>query len=76
MQRSLEELDRKHSDRKSTLASAVNALARDETPVRTRDAADGEGSTLASTRSQNAAALNVAEALVRENRRERRSRCA
>ena len=50
--------------------------ARDETPVRSQEAVDGEGGTPASIRRQNAAALDAAEALVRENRLENPSRYA
>ena len=42
--------------------------------MRTRDAADGQGGTPTSVRRQNAAALNAAEALVRENRLAHHSR--
>ena len=52
------------------------ARARDETPVRSRDAVDDEGGTPTSARRQNAAALDAAEALVRENRLDVPSRYA
>lgn len=52
------------------------AHARDETPVRPRDAVDDEGGTPTSARRQNAAALDAAEVLVRENRQEVPSRYA
>jgi len=76
MRRALGELDQNTpiATRRSPRQCVANA--RDETPVRTRDAADDEGGTPASARRRNAAALDVAEALVRENWQENRSRYA
>ena len=76
MRRALGELDQNTpiATRRSPRQCVANA--RDETPVRTRDAADDEGGTPASARRRNTAALDVAEALVRENWQESRSRYA
>ena len=76
MRRALGELDQNTpiATRRSPRQCVLRA--RDETPVRTRDAADDEGGTPASARRRNAAALDVAEALVRENWQENRSRYA
>ena len=76
MRRALGELDQNTpiATRRSPRQCVLRA--RDETPVRTRDAADDEGGTPASTRRRNAAALDAAEALVLENWEENRSRYA
>jgi len=76
MRRALGELDQNTpiATRRSPRQCVLHA--RDETPVRTRDAADDEGGTPASTRRRNAAALDAAEALVFENWQENRSRYA
>ena len=76
MRRALGELDQNTPIATRRSPRQCELRARDETPVRTRDAADDEGGTPASTRRRNAAALDVAEALVRENWQENRSRYA
>ena len=74
MRRALGELDQNTPIANRRSSRQCSARARDETPVRTRDAADGQGGTPTSVRRQNAAALNAAEALVRENRLAHHSR--
>ena len=68
MRCALEELDQDIPIANRRSSRRWNARARDETPVRTRDAADGQGGTPTSVRRLDSAALNAAEALVRENR--------
>ena len=67
MRCALEELDQDIPIANRRSPRQCNARARDETPVRTRDA-DGQGGTPTSAMRLNAAALSAAEALVRENR--------
>ena len=67
MRRALGELDQNTPIANRRSSRQCSARACDETPVRTRDAADGQGDTPKSVRRLNAAALNAAEALVREN---------
>ena len=74
MRRALEELDQNTPIANRRSSRQCSARARDETPVRTREAADGQGGTPTSVRRQNAAALNAAGALVRENRLAHHSR--
>ena len=68
MRRALGELDQSILIANRRSSRQCSARACDETPVRTRDAAGGQGGTPTSVRRQNAAALNAAEALLRENR--------
>ena len=68
MRRALGELDQNTPIANRRSSRQCSARARDETPVRTRDAADGEGGTPTSVRRLNAAAVNATEVLVRENR--------
>ena len=69
MRRALGELDQNTPIANRRSSRQCSARARDETPVRTRDAADGQGGTPTSVRR-----LNAAEALVRENRLAHHSR--
>ena len=75
MRRALGELDQNNPIANRRSSRQCSARAFDETPARTRDAADGEGGTPTSVRRRlNAAVLNAAEALVRENRLTHHSR--
>ena len=76
MRRALGEVDQNTPIAQRRSPRQCVAHVRDETPVRTRDAADDEGGTPTSARRRNAAALDAAEALVRENRLEVPSRYA
>ena len=60
MRRALGELDQNTPIANRRSSRQCSARACDETPVRTRDAADGQGGTPTSVRRQNAAALNAA----------------
>ena len=74
MRRALGELDQNNPIANGRSSRQCSARARDETPMRTRDAADGEGGTRTSVRRLNSAALDAAEALLRENRLTHHSR--
>jgi len=76
MRRALGELDQNTPIATRRSPRQCELGARDETPVRTRDAADDEGWTTASSRRRNAAALDAAEALVLENWQDNRPRYA
>ena len=74
MRRALGELDQNTPIANRRSSRQCSARARDETPVRMQDAADGQRGTPTSVRRVNAAALNAAEALVRKNRLTHHSR--
>ena len=74
MRRALGELDQNTPIANRRSSRQCSARARDETPVRTRDAADGQGGTPTSLRRLNTAALDAAEVLVRKNRLDHHSR--
>ena len=76
MRRALGEVDQNTPIAQRRSPRQCVAHVRDETPVRTRDAADDEGGTPTSARRRNATALDAAQALVRENRLEVPSRYA
>ena len=76
MRRALGELDQNTQIAIRRSSRQCELRVRDETPVRTRDAADGEGGTPASAWRRSAAALEASEALVRENWQESRFRSA
>lgn len=76
MRRALGEVDLNTPNAQRRSPRQCVARARDETPVRSRDAVDDEGGTPTSARRQNAAALDAAEALMRGNRLEVPSRYA
>ena len=68
MRRALGELDQNTPIANRRSSRQCSARTCDETPVRTRAAADGQGGTPTSVRRLNAAAVNATEVLVRENR--------